>query len=510
VTTRQDRFLARAALVANVVLASGALAAVLVFLYFFYRYTWSAERQFTSVAARLLYYGVPVTIAVILLAALRLKRDHRINLAIVSVVLVLSVYAGELVLHLIEPEGSRPELPIMIALHASDDRTKLAARLTKEFGVKIDTRDRFQVLNDLRGKGIDAVPSVIPRYQLRYQQRDDGAATAGGAPRLVAFGGISNKLTTLCNENGQMVTYESDEHGFRNPKGLWQRDRIEIVALGDSFTQGHCVPPGKAFVDVVRQHYPATLNLGMAGEGPLLMLATMKEYARPFRPRIVLWFYFEGNDLVDLQEEQTSPVLMRYLERTFSQHLPERQREVDAALREFVEKETARETALREARKRNRRGVIGSVVELAKLPAVRSKLGLVQGRTAEEAELANKMNHMKVDLFRRVLSDAKSTVAAWGGTLYFVYLPNWTRFDARLRAFDQRLAEAQRDKVLKVAGDLDLPIVDLLPTFQSERDPMSSFPFRAPGHYTESGHRLVGEQVVKALAGKGAGAALGR
>jgi hypothetical protein len=495
--TKQDRFLEAAAVIANVILITGAVASALALVYFFYEYTWTARWQFSSLTGQLLYYGGPAATAIALLASLWLKRDHRINLAIICVALVASVYAGELVLHLMEPPISRSGVPVMVALHASESKEKIAAKLAKEFGVKVDTRDSLQIINDLRAKGVDAVPSVIPRLQLGYQRKDPAA------PRLIAFGGISNKLTTLCNESGQPVTYEADEHGFRNPKGLWQSRQLDIVALGDSFTQGYCVPTGTSFVDIVRQRYPATLNLGMAGEGPLLMLATLKEYARPLQPRLVLWFYFEGNDLVDLQDEQTSGLLMRYLDGDFTQNLAHRQPEIDRTLTELVEKEKAREVALREARKRNRRGGVGQIVDFAKLPAVRSKLGLVHGTNAEEIELAARMNEVKSDLFRRIMAEAKATVSAWGGALYFVYLPNWTRFDARRHAFEQRLAEGQRDKVLKVASDLAIPVVDVLPAFESELHPMSLFPFRAPGHYTESGHRIVGEQTLKALGARG-------
>jgi hypothetical protein len=494
--TKQDRFLSTAAAIANVILIAGAAGSTLAFLYFFYEYTWTGRRQFGSAIGVVVYYVGPAALAILLCAALRLKRDHRINLAVLCVALILSLYAGELVLEIMEPALSRSGVPVMVTVHASDDRERMAVRLAKEFGVKIDTRDNLQVLDDLRATGVDAVPSVIPRFQLRYQKEDPTA------PRLIAFGGISNKLTTLCNESGQVVTYDADEHGFRNPKGLWQSRQIDVVALGDSFTQGYCVPGGKNFVDIVRQQYPATLNLGMAGEGPLLMLASLKEYARPLRPRVVLWFYFEGNDLVDLQDEQTSALLMRYLQEGFSQGLRDRQPEVDRILLSLVEKEKAREIERRAARKRNRRSMAGQIVDFAKLPVLRSKLSLIQGKTPEETELTAKVN-VKTDVFRRILSDAKASVASWNGRLYFVYLPNWTRFDPNRQAFEQRLAEGQRDKVLEVARDLEIPVVDVLPAFERERDPMALFPFRAPGHYTEHGHRLVGEQVVKAVVVKG-------
>ena len=83
-------------------------------------------------------------------------------------------------------------------------------------------------------------------------------------------------MTVLCNESGDYVTYHSDQHGFHNPKEVWQSSRVEIAAVGDSFVQGYCVPSDQNFVSLIRNRHPATLNLGMAGEAPLLMLATMQ------------------------------------------------------------------------------------------------------------------------------------------------------------------------------------------------------------------------------------------
>jgi lysophospholipase L1-like esterase len=127
-----------------------------------------------------------------------------------------------------------------------------------------------------------------------------------------------------CNEAGKYVIYESDEHGFHNPKGIWGTNSLDIVALGDSFTQGSCVASDENFVSVIREHYPKTLNLGMSGQGPLNTLATLKDYVQALKPNVVLWFFFEGNDVADLFYERQSPLLMRYLD-GFSQRLGERQ-----------------------------------------------------------------------------------------------------------------------------------------------------------------------------------------
>src|SRR5207342_2709188 len=96
--------------------------------------------------------------------------------------------------------------------------------------------------------------------------------------RLLPLGGISRSLTVLCNQSGQYVTYQSDEHGFRNPPGMWDSAGVELAVVGQSFSQGYCQADGKGFVDLLRSSYPLTLNLGMSGESSLLQLAAIEEF----------------------------------------------------------------------------------------------------------------------------------------------------------------------------------------------------------------------------------------
>ena len=229
----------------------------------------------------------------------------------------------------------------------SKEKKKEAAKLAKKFGVEIDTRGGFEVIADLRKRGIDAVPIITPANHLFVEQPDGSIKSAIniGGTEVIPFGGISNKVTVLCNESGPWITYTSDEHGFNNPREIWQSGQIDVAALGDSFAQGYCVTSDKNFVALIRRGYPATLNLGMAGNGPLLMLATLKEYLPRLAPKIVLWFYYEGNDLTDLQTEKKSAILMRYLKDDFNQGLLARQSDVDQALTNEIDREEASERA---------------------------------------------------------------------------------------------------------------------------------------------------------------------
>ena len=122
----------------------------------------------------------------------------------------------------------------------------------------------------------------------------------------------------LCNQSGRYVSYESDEHGFRNPRGIWNSAGADMAAVGASLAQGYCVPDGKTFVDLLRDDYPVTLNLGMSGQSALLKLAAIKEYLPPHAPKHVLWIFSEGIDLPDLSIESRHPLLLRYLEPAFT------------------------------------------------------------------------------------------------------------------------------------------------------------------------------------------------
>ena len=84
--------------------------------------------------------------------------------------------------------------------------------------------------------------------------------------------------------------------------------------------------------------------------GPLIELAGLKEDAEPLRPRTVLWFYWEGNDLLNLESERRSTHLMNYMDPEYSQGLMARQPEIDRLVRAHHDAVHERATATRSRR----------------------------------------------------------------------------------------------------------------------------------------------------------------
>src|SRR5678815_2589951 len=105
---------------------------------------------------------------------------------------------------------------------------------------------------------------------------------------MPASGIIANALEVLCSEGGPWRSYRTDRFGFTNPDSVWDRP-ADLVLVGDSFTQGFCVPVEDSFAGRIRAVHPATVNLGGGANGPLIELATLVEFEPRARARGVLW-----------------------------------------------------------------------------------------------------------------------------------------------------------------------------------------------------------------------------
>ena len=501
--TRHDL---KAAKFADVVLFTGGLACALTFVYLVYSYTLTGRKYFTSLVGMSLYLGFPVAVAALLFTALQLRSSHKINLALSILSISASVYAADLLLGVSMSTRAGAEVTLWGIGRFSVEQKRDIVALAKRSGRDFDFRNRAEVVRDLRKQGIYAVPSLIPMDLLERQ--DDGMfsskLTAGGA-EILLVSGISNKVTVMCNETGQYTVYDSDEHGFHNPKGIWESGQVAIAALGDSFTSGACVPSNKNFVALIRNHYPATLNLGMLGQGPLIQLAALKEYLPFVKPQIVLWFFFEGNDFGDLQTESKSPLLRNYLKENLTQSLFHRQPEMDQLLTAYVEQalkiELAKQNTSKEAlaRQNASKGTLASLKmleDIIKLSHLRQMLGVVYGRNTLQSQNRKDGEYRKaqLDLYRTILVEAKESISAWGGALYFIYLPSRDKYANK--------KDDQRESILAMVRDINLPVIDIYSSFQKQRDPLSLFPFRRFGHYNEEGNQVVAEAVLRSVAAK--------
>ena len=220
---------------------------------------------------------VPHAIVIVLLlaAALIARRDR--SAAAVSIVTDRTVWfrrlalAGGIAMSLLALEAG---------LRALGDRVPggIAAERHDLGEVRQDPRweDTLRFGRRLR-KGVDAV----------NEWRFGDIVRMGYVPAAVSDGALHR------------FAFQTDAEGFRNPR---VRDRVDIAALGDSFTDAMTLPIDEAWpTRLERQTGLAVQNYGTAGFGPQQELLTLKDYAVTHHPRVVVLAYFAGNDIFDAE-----------------------------------------------------------------------------------------------------------------------------------------------------------------------------------------------------------------
>jgi hypothetical protein len=401
------------------------------------------------------YYYLSIVSAFFWLIVSRLKYELKENILILSISIISSLYLIEIVLHLNSPRNYDYKREI----------------LAHNANIVFDTRSKFQVYRDLKEEGIDAIPSVQPSSFI-------------GNNDIMPLGGVANKTTVFCNESGEMSIFMSDRYGFNNPDEQWDNN-IELVILGDSFAQGACVNSGQDIASILRNETGASIiNLGSEGNGPLIELATLKEYGELLKPESVIWMYYEGNDLDgNLENELSSDLLRKYLNQKFSQNLVDKQSTLDIMINNQVKKNESKVLLERD------RNISNWSSRWFRLYNIRSLLNLDD---YVESELKITSD------FKNVLDTANLSVQEWGGKLYFVYLPSFNRYYSEIENHDEYRKKAE---VISIVNELHIPVFDVhSEVFMKRLDPLSLFPFKIQGHYTAEAYAIIAKLISSKLA----------
>jgi hypothetical protein len=95
----------------------------------------------------------------------------------------------------------------------------------------------------------------------------------------------------------QPYALQYDGQGFRNERELSQ---AEIAVLGDSYVEAPMLLTVSIMTSILSERLQVpVVNLGLSGYGPPQELVVLKRYALPLHPRVIVWVFYEGNDLTD-------------------------------------------------------------------------------------------------------------------------------------------------------------------------------------------------------------------
>ena len=103
-------------------------------------------------------------------------------------------------------------------------------------------------------------------------------------------------------------------------------------------------------------------------------------------------------------------------------------------------------------------------------------------------------------LFSEILTQGRDQTAAWGGKLFFVFLPQFERYATDIENHDLYM---KRGEVIEVIKSLNIPVIDIhQEVFANHPDPLSFFPFRAHAHYTPEGYSEIAKAIVSGVKDK--------
>ena len=343
--------------------------------------------------------------------------------------------------------------------------------------IKYDIRTKLEVYNDLKKIENNISVTVRPNFHIYSKNQD-----------LFPLSGLSHSKTVYCNENGYYSIFKSDRYGFNNPDTEWDKDEIEFLLVGDSFTLGACVNRPNDIGSVLRfLTKKSILNLGYSGNGPLIEYATLREYLNQNVKNIV-WVFTANNDFINLRKELDSSLLKKYLiNKNFTQKLKFKQDKIDDKIIKIINSNKEKSSGI-DLGKKNKY-LKFKIRNFIKLMEIRSLIRVYKESKTIKDEYNNKVSDELILEFERILKKAKDLAKANNSNLYFVYLPDHQHY----------LKNNNNSNYLRIIDSvkkLDIKLIDVhAEVFKKETNPLSLFPFELPLHYNELGYKKVGEAI---------------
>jgi hypothetical protein len=267
-----------------------------------------------------------------------------------------------------------------------------------------------------------------------------------------------------------------------------------MVVLGDSFIEGILVSQQDLVSSKLRDNLQVEVtNLGQSGYGPQQELAVLRRFGLKLTPKVVLWFFFEGNDLLDIPRyerfkrdwEDIARKRNSFSERSFTRN----------ALFTLEGLTAGRKNDDLEARRRSCKFSRGPGVE-----------------TLYFAYLANALSNedlVSLDEAQNDFLQAQKLSADIGAQLLLIYVPT------KLRVYGN-YCECPADALVKSAELNDLPqkmeawsklhgvsYLDLTPALRERAARGELVYFTDDGHWNANGHLVAAGAITQYLESRG-------
>jgi hypothetical protein len=412
------------------------------------------------------YYIVSIIFILFSVISFYINKKIRQNFTIFFIATISSLYFIEVLFYFTNYKPIHSELKKHKEIYYS------------KTGNEYDLRTKHQVYKDLKKKNSNIVPSIPPK---KYFQDLDA--------EFLPLTGVSNSKTIYCNENGYWSIYDSDRYGFNNPDEYWNKENLDFILLGDSFAKGACVNRPNDITSKLRKKNLNGVNFAHGGYGPLIQLAALKEYSAHFKKfENIIFFFYEGNDLANLNYSLKYTLLRRYIDdEEFNQNLINKQDQIDQLAKKIIFKLKLKRFN-----------------EFFKLTNVRNLINIKKINYNEFKPIfTNNIDSCsnssvcivakEIDKnFKKTIMAAKKFSNKNNSNFYFVYLPEYWRYNSFNYPDKTRLS------IKKFLKENNIILIDLHEElFLKAKEPLNLFAFNSNRHYNEDGYNKISNTIFK-------------
>lgn len=393
---------------------------------------------------------------------LLLNKEARINMFILLSSVIATLYILELF--------------VGFVIHESFTPKEQRVNASKTLGIEYDMRERDDIYKESKKQ---ITLTVSPSNFIDHSKSG-----------LIPLSPSKSKSYVInCNESGTYATYMSDRFGFNNPDFVWDDNQVDWVVTGDSFINGSCVSEEDTLTYRLRLRNDSNsvLNVGANGNGPLLEYAALKEYAYQKKPNKVIWVYYEGNDMANLNNEMKDKTLIKYFQEGFTQNIKGNQAIVDNMIQQYILSElndkNKQSSDFKKQLQWNTR-----YLRFYHLRNIIKKV-ILQSSASKKSTINPKMF--------KIISIVRDEIDRWGGELIFVYLPEHSRYSDI--SINHDTFNNKKDVLLGIES-LGIKFIDIHDEmFSQKQNPNEFFPFGLFGHYTEDAYNKISEIISKKI-----------
>ena len=394
--------------------------------------------------------------------------------------LIVIIYSLEILTFLFIPSEQKSMVDV------KNTRIKLA----KEKKINFDARSQEQVYVDLKSKNESIKPGFL--YAKHFSDLKI-FKEAKKNNEIIPFRGPINSFTVSCAEDLQYKLIKNDKYGFKNNNIIYEK-KIQNFLLGDSYAEGLCENNKNDIAGHLNKKKYYTINFGVTGTGPLISLAILREFGNYFKPKNVIYLYFEGNDLDELNYEKEDTTLINYLNDNFNQDYFNKYDDIKSFLIK-AEQETEK--------------IIYSKSKNTFQPNKKNKLDILKAHLKDILEINNLRNIFKykifnkqkteyeLDLLYKIVEKMKNETKKWNGNYIFVYVPTWSRYFTKYTKYDAKID--LKDEIIQNLKKKNINILDLTDFFDKTENIKKFYPLGYLGHYNSTGYNKIAEIIEKSL-----------